>query len=70
MDRNSKEGGKLLYKKEGIIAKRLENLETNFCGTIFIELFRRKNSVLHLHIGPKNKIRLYFLKRYKHSYCK
>ena len=63
-DRNSKEGGKLIYVKQGIIAKRLGNLETKFSETVRIELFPRKNGVLYLHIGPENKIRLYFLKRY------
>ena len=62
-DRNSKEGGKLVYVKQGIIAKRLENLETKFSETICIELFPKKNDVLYLHTGPKNKIRLYFSKR-------
>ena len=37
-DRNSKGGGKLVYVKQGIIAKRLENLETKFSETICIEL--------------------------------
>ena len=38
IDRNSKGGGKLVYVKKGIIAKRLENLETKFSETIYIEL--------------------------------
>ena len=42
-DQNSKGGGKLVYVKQGIIAKRLENLETNFSVTVCIELFPRKN---------------------------
>ena len=33
-DRNSKGGGKLVYVKQGIIVKRLENLETKFSETI------------------------------------
>ena len=37
-DQNSKGGGKLVYVKQGIITKRLENLETNFSVTICIEL--------------------------------
>ena len=44
-DRNSKGGGKLVYVKQGIIAKRLENLETKFSETICIELFPRKKMV-------------------------
>ena len=63
-DRNSKEGGKLVYVKQGIIAKRLENLETKFSETICIELFPRKNGVFYLYVGPQNKIRPYFSKRY------
>ena len=35
-DRNSKGGGKLIYLKQGIIAKRLKNLETKFSETICI----------------------------------
>ena len=64
-DRNSKGGEKLVYVKQGIIAKRLENLETKFSETICIELFPRKNGVLYLHIGPQNRKRLYFSKRYQ-----
>ena len=37
-DRNSKWGGKLVYVKQGIITKTLENLETRFSETICIEL--------------------------------
>ena len=37
-DRNSKGGGKLVYVKQEIITKRLENLETKFSETISIEL--------------------------------
>ena len=64
-DRKSKWGGKLICVKQGIIAKRLENLETKFSETVGIELFPRKNGVLYLHTGPEKKIRLYFLKRYQ-----
>ena len=64
-DRNSKGGGKLVYVKQGIIAKKLENLETKFSETICIELFPRKNGVLYLHISPQNTKRLYFSKRYQ-----
>ena len=55
-DRNSKGGGKLVYIKQGIIAKRLDNLKTKFSETICIELFPRKNGVLYLHIGSQNKM--------------
>ena len=43
-DRNSKGGGKLVYVKQGVIAKRLENLETKFSETTCIELtiFKKK----------------------------
>ena len=66
-NRNTKGDGKLVYVKQGIIAKRLENLETKFSQTICIELTvsKKKISVLYLHIGPKSKIRLYFSKRYQ-----
>ena len=37
-DRNSKGGGKLVYVKQEIITKRLENLETKFSETISIKL--------------------------------
>ena len=65
-DRNSKGGGKLVYVKRGIIAKRLENIETKFSGTICIELtISKKKWCTYLHIGPQNKIRLHFSKRYQ-----
>ena len=35
-DRNSKGGGKLVSVKQGMIAKRLEDLETKFSETICI----------------------------------
>ena len=41
-DRNSTGGGKLVYVKQGIIAKRLKNLEIKFSETICIVLFLRK----------------------------
>ena len=69
-DQNSKGGGKLVYVKQGIIAKRLENLGTEFSETICIELFPRKNGVLYLHIGPQNKKRLFFEELSSSSYCK
>ena len=48
-DQNSKGGGKLVYIKQGIIAKRLENFETKFSETICIELtISKKNGVLYL----------------------
>ena len=64
---NSKGGGNLVYVKQGKTTKRLESLETKFSETICIELSPRKNGVLYLHIGPQNKIRFYFLNRYKES---
>ena len=56
-DQNSKGGGKLVYVKQGIIAKRLENLETNFSVTVCIELTISKkkwNSQLLLTNKPKS----------------
>ena len=43
-DQNSKGGGKLAYVKQGVITKRLENLETTFSETTCIELtiFKKK----------------------------
>ena len=41
-DGNSKGGRKLVYIKQGIIAKRLENLETKFYESICIELIISK----------------------------
>ena len=41
-DRNSKGDGKLVYVKQGISAKRLENLETKFYESICIELIISK----------------------------
>ena len=63
-DCNSKGGGELVHVKQGIVAKRLKNLETKICDTICIEVFRRINGMFYLHIDLKNKI-LYFLKRYQ-----
>ena len=65
-DRNSKEGGKLVYVKQGIIAKRLENLETKFSEIICIELTisKKKWCALSAYRSPKQK-RLYFSKRYQ-----
>ena len=44
--RNSTGGGKLVYVKQGIIAKRLENVETKFCETICIELTISKKKMM------------------------
>ena len=41
-DRNSKGIRKLVYIKQGIIAKRLENLKTKFSETICIKLTTSK----------------------------
>ena len=40
-DRNSERGGKLVFVKNGLIAKRVKDLETNLSGTICIELTRK-----------------------------
>ena len=56
-DQNSKGGGRLVYVKQGIIAKRLENLETNFSVTVCIELTisnKKWNSQLLLTNKPKS----------------
>ena len=37
-DRNSKGAGKIVFVKEGLIAKRLKEIETKFSETICIEL--------------------------------
>ena len=65
-DRNSKGGGKLVYVKPGIIAKRLKNFETKFSETICIELTtsKKKWCALFAYRSPKQK-RLYFSKRYQ-----
>ena len=55
-DRNSKGGGKLVYVKQGIIAKRLENLETKFSETICIELFLRKRCASFAYRPPKQSM--------------
>ena len=62
---NSKGGGEFVHVKQGIVAKILKNLGTKICGTICIEVFRRINGMFYLHIDLKNKIILYFLKRYQ-----
>ena len=61
-DRNSKGGGKLVYVKQGIIAKRLENLETKFSETICIELTisKKKWCALFAYRPPKQKKSLFF----------
>ena len=64
-DCNSKGGGQLVHVKQGTVAKRLKNLETKICDTICIEVFPRINGMFYLHIDLKNKIILYFLKRYQ-----
>ena len=45
-DRHSKGGGKLVYIKQGIIAKILESLETKFSQTICIELTISKKKMV------------------------
>ena len=61
-DRNSKGGGKLVYVKQGIIAKRLENLETKFSETICIELTisKKKWCALFAYRPPKQNKTLFF----------
>ena len=61
-DRNSKGGRKLVYEKQGIIAKRLENLETKFSETICIELTisKKKWCALFAYRPPKQNKTLFF----------
>ena len=61
-DQNSKGGGKLVYVKQGIIAKRLENLETKFSETIYIELpiSKKKWCALFAYKPPKQNETLLF----------
>ena len=61
-DRNSKGSGKLVYVKQGIIAKRLENLETKFSETICIELTNsnKKWCALFTYRLPKQSKTLFF----------
>ena len=57
-----KGGGKLVYVKQGIIAKRLENLETKFSETICIELTvsKKKSCALFAYRPPKQNKTLFF----------
>ena len=61
-DRNSKGGGNLVYVKQWIIAKRLENLETKFSETICIKLTISKNKwrALFAYGPPKQNKTLFF----------
>ena len=61
-DRNSKGGGKLVYVKQGIIVKRLENLETKFSETIWIELTisKKKWCALFAYRSQNKKKALFF----------
>ena len=65
-DQNLKGGGKLVYIKQGIIAERLENLESNFSETICIELTisKKKWCALLAYRSPKQNKTL-FSKRYQ-----
>ena len=62
IDRNSKGGGKLVYVKQGIIAKRLENVETTFSETICIEvtISKKKWCALFAYRLPKQNKTLFF----------
>ena len=61
-DQNLKGGGKLVYIKQGIIAERLENLESNFSETICIELTisKKKWCALLAYRSPKQNKTLFF----------
>ena len=61
-DWNSEGGGKLVYVKQGIIAKRLEILEIKFFGTISIELTisKKKLCALFAYRPPKQNKTLIF----------
>ena len=47
-DQNSKGDGKLIYVKQGIMAKRLENLENKLSETICIEITISKKKLYAL----------------------
>ena len=66
-DRNSKGGGKLVYVKQGIIAERLENLETKYSETICVELTicKKKWCALFAYRPPKQKKGFIFLRDIK-----
>ena len=65
-DRKSKWGGKLICVKQGIIAKRLENLETKFSETVGIELTISKKKWCSLFAyRPRKENKTLFLKRYQ-----
>ena len=61
-NRNSKGGGKLLYVKQGIIANRLEKLETKSSEAICIELTisKKKWCALFAYRPPKQNKTLFF----------
>ena len=60
-DQNSNGGGKLVYVKQGIIAQRLENLETKFSETICIEvnISKKKLCALFAYKPPKQNKNLF-----------
>ena len=60
-DQNLNGSGKLVYVKQGIIAQRLENLETKFSETICIELniSKKKWCALFAHRPPKQNKTLF-----------
>ena len=55
-DRNKHGGGKIVYIKNGIIAKRILNLEGNFCEIICIEITisKKKWCILFVYRPPQN----------------
>ena len=64
-DRNSKGGGKLVFVKNSLVAKRVKDLETKGSETICIELkFQRKSGVFYLLINHVNKTTSCFTKKF------
>ena len=61
-DRNSKGGGKIVYIKQGLIAKRLRHFETKVSETICIEvtLSKKKWCILFAYRPPKQSKDLFF----------
>ena len=55
-DRNSKGGGKLVFVKNGLIAKKVKDLETIVSETICIELTitKKKWCILTCLLFPRN----------------
>ena len=65
-DRNPKDGGKPVFVKNGLIAKRVKDLETKVSETIRIELtISKKNGIFYLLINHLNKTTYCFSKKFQ-----